>query len=248
MSGNKVNRLCDDESSFRDYVERLIKSEDQCVGMDIETNGWDFAQDSVAGFSLSSHVLQEAVYVPLNHEGQNVVFSSIQKDLQYIISNREMIFHGSVYDMQFLCKYGIVFDVIKDSYIIANMLQARQGSLKDLVLEYGIVNFKDVISYIDLIREVFELDDAVIKKLQKKDDEEMKKKYSFGKINLKEYPKAIDYACNDAVWAEALYKLMMLDLRQRFSGIDLDVINPITEPVTTPVATPLINPFTNTFM
>jgi len=219
-------QLITSEDCFRRFAQMVLESGYYSDGVDTETNGWDFTTDSMAGFSLSSHVLLKTVYVPLDHDCLSLDLAEILPSLQAILDKCEIIFHGSTYDMLFLCRQGLKFKRTKCTYILANMMQARNGGLKDLVLEYGLVNFRDVITYIDLIKKVFNLGDTIIKKLQKKEDDQMKLQYSFGKIDLIEYPEAVEYACNDAVWAEAIYGYMAADIRQRIDGLDQETVNP----------------------
>jgi DNA polymerase I-like protein with 3'-5' exonuclease and polymerase domains len=196
-------------AEFISFVEDILEYPslfEDLIGFDTETSVGIYPNIKVAGFSVYSRALCRAVYVPIGHDAEiNVSWDSIRPFLQKLFTERVMVAHAWQYDGPLMIRLGIVLNEIRDSYVLANTLQARNVGLKDLVLEYEMVPFKETVSYINLVGEIRGFSEEQVKQLSKDESPEL----GFQKIDVSKYPKAVQYACDDAIWTRELWDVLV---------------------------------------
>lgn len=182
---------------FSEWSEALVVDcENNLVGFDVETNGEDFPKTELAGFSMYHHRLGKACYVPINHyqiqQEYNVPMEQIRDFLQEIFSKHTLVTHAGAYDFALMSKLGFKFFNAIDSYLIAVALQCMNLGLKELVLEFGVAKFQDVITYKRLMSVLGFPEDHV----------------NFSVVDVQMCPQAFNYAVNDSIFAYHLAEIL----------------------------------------
>lgn len=207
----------------------LVQSEEQAihllqslppvvdVGFDTEGTGLNHPDCQMVGMSFYARETKEAFYVPLAHnEGlktSNVPWTpALAIAVQNAFNLNRMVMHSGGYDQPFFTRRGLNFRKTADTYILGNLLQAQNVGLKDLILEYGLVSFKDVISYKRLIMTCLNVQESQIAALTK--DDNLQDFWSFAQIDVAEHKLALDYVCNDAIFVCHLNAVLEDEYRQ----------------------------------
>lgn len=179
---------------FNSFVQDIIKNSlDLKVGFDIETNGKDFPNILIAGFSLYEKTINKACYVPLNHRsGKNISLEEIRYSLQEIFNTCTLITHGGVYDILIMNLLGFKFYNIRDTYIISNLLQFQNLGLKDLILEFGLARYTEVMTYKKLMSILNFPEDH----------------FDFTDIDIHNSKEAFDYAIKDPIFTLWLFEVI----------------------------------------
>jgi len=166
------------------------------LGFDIETNGKIFPDTELAGFSLYSRTLSKACYVPIHHIettiSYNVFLSDIKSSLQLLFDTSLITVHNGVYDFLLMNKLGYKFNKVFCTYTLANMLQFINLGLKELSLEFGLIKYNEVMTYLKLMGLLGFPEDH----------------YDFSDIDITSSKEAFDYAVNDSIFVVHLAEIL----------------------------------------
>lgn len=188
--------LITSQSEFFNWFENLFQYQTNLLGFDIETNGEDFPKTELAGFSVYNYRLGEACYVPIDHyqieKEYCISLEKIKVGMQKIFDKHTLVTHGGAYDFLLLNKLGFRFENAIDSYLIAVALQFQNLGLKELVLEFGIAKFQDVITFKGLMSKLGFPENYV----------------DFSKIDVQMNKDAFNYAVNDSIFAYHLAEIL----------------------------------------
>lgn len=199
--------LITDPAVLQAFVESILADSDEYVGLDIESTGLNYPLAQIAGFSLYSRNLKQAAYIPLAHEaGDNCPTPPAVALLQRLADSKIIVIQGGHMDLTFLHRLGVTFSEIRCTLTLSNMLQAQSAGLKEQVLEYGLVNFRDVLSYKALMMIVKGLSVEQIDTLLGR--RKIEDVWSFAAINMQEHPRAVTYACDDSIWVRELLDVL----------------------------------------
>lgn len=192
---SQINRvLITSSSCFKEWFNIVKCGEDKSdfLGFDIETDGVKFPNTKLAGFSLYYKPFKMACYVPVEHREDDIKYcvalEDIKEELQYLFSNYYITVHNGAYDVLLMNQKGFNFETLFDTYILSNYLQFMNTGLKDLVLEFGLASFRDVITFRKLMLNLNLSGDSV----------------DFSSINIRECKDAFDYAINDSIFVSYL--------------------------------------------
>lgn len=180
------------------------------VGFDSETSGLDYPTATLAGFSVYDPTKHDAIYVPLRHttpdgtlQPWNVSLDAIRPALQEFFKATQLTMHNSGHDMLFFIREGLRFYRTADTHTLATMMQIQSLALKSLALEYRLAAYADILPYRRLIAQVREVPETTLD--PKADDDAMQAQFAFTTIDVTQHPRAVQYACDDAVYAYHLY-------------------------------------------
>lgn len=201
-------------TSPEQFQEILESDDSDMVGFDIETTSKDYPRASFSGFSVFFPNSKLSIYVPFLHiTGEElhdycVPRGLIQPHIAKLIKEKVLVFHYGVFDIPFLMRSGFLYDInnIVDTWVVGVMFQCPNLALKDLVLEYGLVGFDKVLKYRDLIKEVKNLTEEQLKEIENFSDEKLMDAFSFSTIDMKKFPLALEYACNDSIFTYYLWE------------------------------------------
>lgn len=176
--------------------DTLSNTNQDIIGFDVETNGEPFPKTKLAGFSLYHRRLQKVCYIPIDHAWNevdyNLLIVEVKDTLQKVFDKSLIITHGGAYDFLLMNQLGFKFYNVMDSMLMAIALQFQNFGLKDLVLEFGVAKFNEVISFKKLMEELG-----------------FPEKHSdFTKIDIFSSRKAFDYAVKDSIWTVELAEIL----------------------------------------
>jgi hypothetical protein len=194
---NEIDKiLITSKEEFYSFVREITQnnlSKSPIVGFDIETNGENFPNTLLAGFSLYEKNSKKACYVPLNHISRNILLEDIREPLKEIFNQCTLVTHGGAYDVLIMNKLGFNFYKIQDTYIIGNLLQFQNLGLKDLILEFGLVKYTEVVTYKKLMSILGFSEDQ----------------FDFTKIDIHSSKESFNYAINDSIFTLELYEILL---------------------------------------
>lgn len=203
-----TRRLITDLDEARTFLQAAATQ--ARVGFDAETSGLDYPTAQIAGFSVYNPSTNDAAYLPVGHtledgtpQPYNLPFAALKPDLQRLMESARLTMHNGAYDMLFFIRQGLKFYRTADTHTLASMMQIQSLALKSLVLEYRLAAFSDILSYRKLIAAVRQIPESMLD--AKDDEDELNAKFSFTTIDVAEHPRAVQYACDDAVYAYHLF-------------------------------------------
>lgn len=197
---------------------------EEAVGLDTEGTGLNFPLDRVVGLSLYAPAAKEAIYIPVAHtdEGKpaayNVAFADILPALNELAQKTVVRMHNGGHDMLFLGRDGMKFYNTADTQILATMMQAQSAGLKQLTLEYRVMPYNEIISYRKLLAEVKSIPEATLAAI--KEEDEIHEKYSFATVDVTKFPRAVKYACDDAICCYHLFDLLAAQYAEEIGDAD----------------------------
>lgn len=173
------------------------------LGADTETTGLDYANDYLVGVSLYNPASHTSFYIPVRHPDIDLTdYPTAINVLGRLLETRTLVFHNAAFDLPFLLRdLQSQPQSIRDSQSVANMLQIRETSLKDLVHARGIAP----------VAEVRRIDDV----LKQADAEH------YGEIRITKHHQAGVYPCHDAYWAYVLEKDLAKQYADFVGGVEI---------------------------
>lgn len=181
------------------FINAILEAQPDDVGFDTEASGLEYPEVEIAGFSLYSKPLQRSMYVPLAHPTGNLPFAELLADLQRLADARTLVAHGWPTDGPIMIRMGLRLGNIACTLSLSNTLQAQNAGLKDQVLEYHLVDYRQVKTYKQVLIEGKGLHPAELEKA--KDGDPI---WAFNTIDVTKSPLSVEYACNDAIWCRHL--------------------------------------------
>jgi len=198
---SSINKsLITSKNDFNSWAEEILELSKvqggSTLGFDIETNGKIFPDTELAGFSLYNRTLSKACYVPIHHiesnKPYNVFLSDIKSSLQLLFDTSLITVHNGVYDFLLMNKLGYKFNKVFCTYTLANMLQFINLGLKELSLEFGLIKYNEVMTYLKLMGLLGFPEDH----------------YDFSAIDITSSREAFDYAVNDSIFVVHLAEIL----------------------------------------
>ena len=183
----------------RTFINEALDAPVDDVGFDTEASGLEYPEVEIAGFSLFSKPLMRSLYVPLAHPTGNLPFAEILPDLQRLADARTLVAHGWPTDGPIMIRMGLRLGNIACTLSLSNTLQAQNAGLKDQVLEYHLVDYRQVKTYKQVLIEGKGVHPAELEKA--KDGDPI---WAFNTIDVTKSPLSVEYACNDAIWCRYL--------------------------------------------
>lgn len=181
------------------FINAILEAQPDDVGFDTEASGLEYPEVEIAGFSLFSKPLQRSMYVPLAHPTGNLPFAELLPDLQRLADARTLVAHGWPTDGPIMIRMGLHLGNIACTLSLSNTLQAQNAGLKDQVLEYHLVDYRQVKTYKQVLIEGKGIHPAELEKA--KDGDPI---WAFNTIDVTKSPLSVEYACNDAIWCRYL--------------------------------------------
>jgi len=212
-------RLITDVDSAISFLDGIAF---QDIGLDCETTGLDPLKDRISGVSIFDPNRKIAAYLAFFNAGELTPLGehffdstkvTFKNSLQAVLLRCTVVMHSSNFDMSFMVKAGLYFEEIKDSNLLATMLQLPQTGLKHLVFDWQLVQFQDITQYTALISKyavfIRQLPTESLSKDKQRvlsllngmgPKDEIEEVLPFSLIDLLEFPIALHYACNDSIF------------------------------------------------